>query len=242
MDHPRRRIDEATLVAALREIFDDLAAAVRELRVDWESWRQRIAAALQKKLEETALFAYLLWLSSEDVRRFVPGFQLSYPFTGAVGLSAPVANYLAGRRFPAWANATQAGENFAGWAWETARTVATAMVQNLRRAYDRIRAAIANETASVDSLATLVKPQRAKMVAATEITRSFQHGLDKAVEAFEAQHGRRIRKIWRTQKDERVCPICAPLDRQPSEDWESRFPKGPPAHPVCRCYTSLEIL
>ena len=29
------------------------------------------------------------------------------------------------------------------------------------------------------------------------------------------------------------CPICGPLEGAPKSEWESQFPKGPPAHPNC---------
>lgn len=41
--------------------------------------------------------------------------------------------------------------------------------------------------------------------------------------------------IWRTEQDQRVCPVCAPLDGTGSDVWGSKFPDGPPAHPRCRC-------
>lgn len=48
-------------------------------------------------------------------------------------------------------------------------------------------------------------------------------------------------KIWRTQKDERVCPICSPLDGTNQRVWGERFPAGPPSHPNCRCFLIYHI-
>lgn len=45
--------------------------------------------------------------------------------------------------------------------------------------------------------------------------------------------------IWNTQEDERVCPICGPLDKQPYPKWRRRFPLGPPCHTNCRCFITL---
>lgn len=41
--------------------------------------------------------------------------------------------------------------------------------------------------------------------------------------------------IWITVGDDRVCPICRPLDEKPESAWINLFPLGPPAHPNCRC-------
>lgn len=46
--------------------------------------------------------------------------------------------------------------------------------------------------------------------------------------------------VWITERDERVCPICAPLDGQPADAWRDGFPFGPPAHPKCRCHLEYQ--
>jgi hypothetical protein len=38
--------------------------------------------------------------------------------------------------------------------------------------------------------------------------------------------------VWRTAADERVCPVCGPLDGM---EWPSDVGPQPPAHPNCRC-------
>ncbi len=40
-------------------------------------------------------------------------------------------------------------------------------------------------------------------------------------------------KIWRTQQDERVCPICSPLNGTNQRVWGAKYPSGPPSHPNC---------
>lgn len=40
---------------------------------------------------------------------------------------------------------------------------------------------------------------------------------------------------WKTEEDSRVCPICEPLNDTKRSVWSSKFPDGPPAHPICRC-------
>lgn len=43
--------------------------------------------------------------------------------------------------------------------------------------------------------------------------------------------------IWKTERDNLVCPRCSPLEGQPEEVWSLVFPEGPgeDAHPNCRC-------
>lgn len=46
------------------------------------------------------------------------------------------------------------------------------------------------------------------------------------------------KKRWRTSRDDRVCPICAPADNEevPVGSLFSTGTDAPPAHPNCRCF------
>lgn len=48
----------------------------------------------------------------------------------------------------------------------------------------------------------------------------------------------RLRMLWQTESDNRVCPRCRPLHDSPEEVWGKVFPNGPgqDAHPNCRCW------
>jgi HK97 family phage portal protein len=48
-----------------------------------------------------------------------------------------------------------------------------------------------------------------------------------------------VAAIWLTERDERVCPVCAELDGMPPDLWREQYPLGPPAHPWCRCSLRL---
>jgi SPP1 gp7 family putative phage head morphogenesis protein len=69
---------------------------------------------------------------------------------------------------------------------------------------------------------------RAASIAATEVTRIYQEGNELAWKST----GLVEKAVWRTVNDERVCPICEPLDGE-----EIDLGSGPPAHINCRCYT-----
>lgn len=50
--------------------------------------------------------------------------------------------------------------------------------------------------------------------------------------------------IWRTEKDNLVCPDCRPMEGKPEEIWSLVFPEGPgdDAHPNCRCYLEVRAV
>jgi len=83
---------------------------------------------------------------------------------------------------------------------------------------------------------------RAQMIAVTETTNAFAMGQQIAGEALLAQFPDvRVVKKWYTNNDDRVCPICAPLNGE-EVDIKDNFSHGganPPAHPRCRCWTHV---
>ena len=81
---------------------------------------------------------------------------------------------------------------------------------------------------------------RAEMIAITEITRAYAQAAN-MYQSMLSGMGLEFVRYWNTNKDEKVCPLCGPLDRQPERSWASNFPGGPPAHPRCRCMTTLEF-
>jgi SPP1 gp7 family putative phage head morphogenesis protein len=68
----------------------------------------------------------------------------------------------------------------------------------------------------------------------------------KAMTIIENEASRRYgiqKQIWRTSIDERVCPICAPLEGLETGVGQG-YPggyEGPPAHVSCRCYQEQVI-
>jgi len=81
--------------------------------------------------------------------------------------------------------------------------------------------------------------RRALTVAVTEITRAFADGAKDAGEELKKKHPDiRIIKTWFTNEDDRVCPVCGPLNSK-TVDFDSEFDTdldAPPAHPNCRCW------
>lgn len=87
---------------------------------------------------------------------------------------------------------------------------------------------------------------RALRVAVTEITRAYAEANKLAGDELVKQFpGVRVVKTWFTNRDDRVCPICGPLDGQ-TQDHAKPFVGGdgkdydrPPAHVSCRCWDSV---
>jgi SPP1 gp7 family putative phage head morphogenesis protein len=88
--------------------------------------------------------------------------------------------------------------------------------------------------ALINDLAPVYGRQRAQLIASTEVTRSFAE----ANRIGYLESGVVNQLEWRTAEDERVCPICGPLNgqRQPSRSPNFDGVGIPPAHPRCRCW------
>ena len=83
-----------------------------------------------------------------------------------------------------------------------------------------------------DQLESIYGETRAASIAATEVTRLFQQGNEMAWKST----GLVSKMVWMSVQDERVCPICEPMD-----GVEIDLGSGPPAHPACRCYSEPVI-
>lgn len=89
----------------------------------------------------------------------------------------------------------------------------------------------------LNMLASQYGPTRAASIAATEVTRGFEQG----VEIYQQELGRmgiQADRIWYTVDG--GCPICRPFHgRLKSEGWSAG---PPPVHPNCKCYTEVVVL
>ena len=93
-------------------------------------------------------------------------------------------------------------------------------------------------------LRNLLKPAfgepRATMIATTEVTRANAQGV-RIYQQMLANAGIEMVRIWNTATDEKVCPICGPLEGKPESEWGDQA-EGPPAHVNCRCWTTLTAM
>jgi SPP1 gp7 family putative phage head morphogenesis protein len=110
---------------------------------------------------------------------------------------------------------------------------------------DRIAREVAEYVRNSETVGTLIQrlsagnlfsPERARMIAVTEVTRAYAEGNRQAWKASGVIEKRR----WRTNADELVCPVCGPLAGQVvglDEEFDGGI-SGPPAHPRCRCWVT----
>lgn len=92
----------------------------------------------------------------------------------------------------------------------------------------------------VDALSdNLFSETRASAIATTEVTRAYATGNRLAWQSSDVITGMR----WQTANDDRVCPICGPLDQETASLDDGFGDDGiiPPAHPNCRCWITPYI-
>jgi SPP1 gp7 family putative phage head morphogenesis protein len=81
---------------------------------------------------------------------------------------------------------------------------------------------------------------RAERIAVTEITRAYAESNQIAGEQLSEEFGDvPVVKIWYTNNDDRVCPVCGPLNGKEvaiTDNFDGI--RNPPAHPNCRCWTT----
>ncbi len=91
-----------------------------------------------------------------------------------------------------------------------------------------------------DMLEPAFNPVRADSIAVTEVTRAYSQAQSIYQDMLGAE-GVQMERVWNTDADDIVCPICRPLNGKAEDIWQDKFPSGPPAHVNCRCGVSLRI-
>jgi len=140
------------------------------------------------------------------------------------------------------------GEDLSNVAAQWARTYTYGLVSSIT---EKTRAVIANAITAYQTtpgmtraqveklLQSAFSPRRAETIAITEITRAASAATS-AYQQQLASNGLTFVRIWRSDNDDIVCPICNPLNGKAEDKWTDQFPDGPPAHPRCRCSTTLK--
>jgi hypothetical protein len=111
--------------------------------------------------------------------------------------------------------------------------------------------------ALVDRLAAILQDEaRAELIASTEGTRVYAEGNLVSWRQARDELGLTFVKVWRTARDDLVCPLCGPMDGQraqlDAQTWHhaSNADKSvgmtvsaPPMHPRCRCWlvTAVQV-
>ena len=81
---------------------------------------------------------------------------------------------------------------------------------------------------------------RVAMIATTEVGRAKAAAINGYAELL-TEDDIPVVKRWNTSFDEKVCPICSPMDDKLDDEYKKQFEFGPPAHPNCRCKIGVEL-
>lgn len=124
------------------------------------------------------------------------------------------------------------------WATEYAGNLVQNLNTTSRREIGRLVGEYFDDGLTVGELQERIQqvvynPNRAKLIAQTEITRA---NVEAEVEMVQ-ELGGTLDARWVTNRDDLVCPICGPRDNTMQNDgWFDL----PPAHPGCRCWVVWE--
>jgi len=132
----------------------------------------------------------------------------------------------------------------AQWASNNAARLVRQISETDRKHLQKIITQLANGEIDNDAaqalLATVFGKTRADMITTTEITQALHEASVQLQDRLAVQGVKTVIR-WLTAEDERVCPICEPLDHTTEAVWAAEFPDGPPAHVRCRCRTVVEV-
>jgi len=145
---------------------------------------------------------------------------------------------------PVGVDLADAATAIAAWADEHGRTVSASIVDNTRKLVERAARSARTVKELMERIAVRFSPAHAEQVAITEVTRAISRGGEELQRRLEMQNVRTVRR-WLTAEDERVCPVCAPMDHTTFESgaWvRAGLASGPPAHPRCRCWVVVEYV
>jgi hypothetical protein len=135
----------------------------------------------------------------------------------------------------------ESGSQITAWAGRYTAERVKGMTDYTRAVIERVVTQFrATPGMTLGDVARLLQPafsaRRADLIAVTEHTRAANQAAQ-YYQQYLSDNGLAFERVNQTNNDERVCPICGPLDGKRESDWPS--PDGAPWHAGCRCSTSL---
>ena len=135
------------------------------------------------------------------------------------------------------------------WATVYATGIALSTTNTTRQIVSSVLAIVASTPGMTtadfrDMTARAFSPERAKTIAITESTRAHFEGT-RDTQAEMNKLGFTTELVWFTVNDDRVCPICEPLEGQAEDTpgagiWDGGITQ--PAHTGCRCRTGARAI
>uniref|UniRef100_A0A6M3J435 Putative portal protein n=1 Tax=viral metagenome TaxID=1070528 RepID=A0A6M3J435_9ZZZZ len=143
-------------------------------------------------------------------------------------------------------DSAEVGSLAAAWAREYTFDLVKGLTETTQKVVQQATSAFMDTPGMTrEDLEALLMPAfgeyRASMIAVTETTRAYAMSQNLYQKLIKDKAGIDMMRIWRTNRDEKTCPICSPLDGQPERVWGGDFSEGPPAHVNCRCSLTLTI-
>lgn len=201
------------------------AAILARLQPQFDEWRDRFATSLG---------------DPPDIARLTPGLVSSFEEDTAMALMmlVGIGEYEAAQlRMATDHDVTvdpgQVRRDAQRWAYSWSKRVAQEFTTNTVKALQEIVRQYAPGTMKLATeLAEVLDEKRAGRLVVTELTRVASDGERDFVQRWSLN----LQAFWRTARDAKVCPTCAPLDKRRVVELASDFAFGPPAHVNCRCY------
>lgn len=134
----------------------------------------------------------------------------------------------------------------AAWAIQFGQTLAGMMLNTTTERIQMHIAEYINNSQTIGQLIERIRwgnvysESRARTIAVTEVTRAYAEG---NLASWRAS-GVIEKKRWNSNNDEKVCPICRPLNGQVvglDEDFGDGIP-APPGHSRCRCWITPVVV
>lgn len=111
---------------------------------------------------------------------------------------------------------------------------------------DALETFVSKPGATIGDAVAVLQPvfgtDRAWRIATTETTRIYAEANQIFARELASQYPEfQVVKRYYTNNDDRVCPICGPLDGKEAEYNDQFEIPDPPLHPNCRCWTSITV-
>lgn len=195
---------------------------------------QRHAPTVVERIEQGATFDDVLAKMSSDIRAALLPELVEIAINGLDSIADEIGLDVDDN------SATEAAIEWGrGYAFQLTNEMNETTIRTVRNAANKFRT---TPGMTREELEAMLRPafgaRRASVIAITEVTRAQnQSTIIYQLQARE-RLGIEMIRVWRTNADEKVCPVCGPLNGKKESEWRRG---APPAHPRCRCTTTLMI-
>jgi len=228
-------------VSALEDVINEVKATVDDLTPEERRLYDRIVADMQRKGQSWATSVAKGEVVDPTLAEIIkPALQVELGRTMTTGIDS------LGVKFGPQVDPAKTGEYVQDWLSEYVPDRSKEIDDNSRKILQRVVEQYrTTPSMTKDDIAYALRgsydQSRAMSIAITETTRAASQAVN-SYRSHLGSLGFKTNRTWVTDNDDRVCAICGPLHLEPEEEWLIDYPDGPPAHPRCRCTTSIGII